>query len=198
MKKIFSLMMLLLVASAGFVFAQGVGQQAENVQARVQAMTGEYPGENGQMIKIQKTEQNRLKIEAGGISAECSEDCNMSQEMVQNKTKLQVKMSNGMNAEIKVMPDVASEKAIERLQLKVCSAENGCSLELREVGQGNQTRMAYEVQAEKEYRMLGIFKAMGKNKVEVDAESGEVISAKKPWWAFLASEVSEEVEEPEA
>ena len=200
MKKIFSVMMLFLVASISFALAAGTNgdngnENPENqnlmTQARAQVMAGNYVGENGQMMKIQKNEQDRLRIQSGNVSAECSQECNMTQEMVQNQTRLYAKMSNGNNAEIKVMPDVASEKAMEKLQLKNCVESEGCSLELKEVGKGNQTRMAYEVQAKKEYKMLGIFKAMGKNKVNVDAESGEVISAKKPWWSFLAKEVEE-------
>ena len=206
MKKVFSLMMLLLVASVSFVIAAGPGgcngdcpydnngtgnqemvATANQIGAKV--MAGNYSGANGQMIQIKTNSKNRSQLEVGNVSVECSRDCNMTQEMVQNQTRLYAKMSNGKNAEIKVMPDTASQKAMERLQLHVCSADNGCALELKEVGSGNQTRMAYEVQAEKEYRMLGFFKATGNNKVQVDAETGDVISAKKPWWSFLAKEV---------
>ena len=219
MKKVFSLMTLLLMVSVSFAIAAGPGSGCDGdcnvegcdgdcpynndgtgnqemiataAQVGAQVMAGNYYGANGQMIQVKMNNQNRIQLQAGNVSAECSQNCNMTQAMVQNQTKLYAKMSNGQNAEIKVMPDTASQKAMQRLQLKVCSEDNGCSLELKEVGSGNQTRMAYEVQAEKQYRMLGIFKATGNNKVEVDAETGEVLSTKAPWWSFLASEVSEE------
>lgn len=102
--------------------------------------------------------------------------------------KVHAKMSNGKNAEIKVMPETASARAIERLSLKVCSAENNCTIQLKEVGKGNETKMAYEVKAQKESRMLGIFKKKMEVTADVDAETGEVIKSHKPWWAFLAAE----------
>ena len=38
------------------------------------------------------------------------------------------------------MPDVASEKALERLKLKNCVEEERCSIELKEVGQNKKTK----------------------------------------------------------
>ena len=37
-------------------------------------------------------------------------------------------------------------------------------------------------------RILGIFQAKMQVQAQVDAENGEVIKVKKPWWAFLATE----------
>lgn len=105
-----------------------------------------------------------------------------------NKTKLGAKISNGKYSEIKIMPDTASQIAIERLRLKVCSQTNNCTIELKEVGQGNQTKVHYEVQAEKEYKVLFLFKTKKKVIADIDSENGQVISVKKPWWAFLAKE----------
>jgi len=110
----------------------------------------------------------------------------MNREMTGSEAKFKVQLSNGRNAEIKVMPDTASERARERLQLKVCAPEN-CQIELKEVGQGEQTRAAYEVQAQKQVKVLGLFKKQMQVQAQVDAENGEVIRTKKPWWAFLAS-----------
>lgn len=106
----------------------------------------------------------------------------------QNKTKLEAKISNGKYSEIKIMPDTASQTAIERLKLKVCSQINNCTIELKEVGQGNQTKVHYEVQAEKEYKVLFLFKTKGKIIADIDSENGQVISVKNPWWSFLARE----------
>jgi len=112
----------------------------------------------------------------------------MTQEKDQNRTKLQVHLSNGINAEIKVMPDTASEKALERLRLKVCSEENNCTLQLKEVGNGNETQLAYEVQIQRHSRILGIFGSKMEVRADVSAENGDVLDVHKPWWAFLASE----------
>jgi hypothetical protein len=88
----------------------------------------------------------------------------------------------------KLVPETASVRAIERLGLKVCNESNNCTIQLKEVGTGNQTRVAYEVQAQKEARVLGIFKTKINITADIDAETEEVIKTNKPWWAFLASE----------
>ena len=97
----------------------------------------------------------------------------------------------GKNAEVKVMPNTASERALERLRLNVCSEENNCTIELKEVGQGNQTKAAYEVQVQRHFKLLGMFQTKAQVKAQIDAENGEVIQVKKPWWAFLATEPEE-------
>lgn len=129
-------------------------------------------------------EKVRLKVgNSEAISA-----LELTQEQIQEQTRLHAKLSNGRNAEIKVMPDAASERARERLQLKVCSEENSCSIELKEVGKGEQVRAAYEVRAQKDAKVLGMFKTKMQVSSQIDAENGEVIKTNKPWWAFLATE----------
>jgi len=199
-KKISMLLMFVLVVSVGFVFAaegeqntinldSGEGNQTQ-IQERVQVQDGEHTGENGQMFKIQTQTNNMLKLEAGDVSADC--ECQMTQEKVGDKTKLFAQMSNGQNAEVKVMPDVASEKALERLKLKTCSEENECQIELKEVGSKKKAQMAYELQTQRQAKVLGMFKAQLKVTAQVSAEDGEIIRVKKQWWAFLASEPAEE------
>ena len=95
------------------------------------------------------------------------------------------------------MPDVAAQRALERLRLRNCNESAGCTIELKEVGQGNQTRAAYEIQTQKQARFLGLFKTRMQVQAQIDAENGEVIQTKKPWWAFLASEKDEEPESSE-
>lgn len=153
---------------------------------QVSVQSGNYVNSNGEQMQIQAGEGNEVRFQSGNVWAKTT--MNMTQEQIQNRTKLQVKLSNGTNAEVKVMPNTASEQAIERLQLKVCNSENNCSIELKEVGTGTQAKLAYEVQAQKEARVLALFKTQMEVQVQIDAETGEVIQAKKPWWAFLASE----------
>ncbi len=207
-KKFFSIFVFLLIFSMSFALAtQGDGQgdgtgngdrtqnpdainqQTQN-QNRVQVQDGTHTGEGGQMLKVQTQANNRIRLEVGGISAEC--DCEMKQEKIQNKTKLYTQLSNGKNAEIKVMPNTASEKALEKLRLKVCSEEQGCNIELKEVGSGEQTKLAYELKTQRQSRVFGLFKVKMQVQAQVNAENGEVIKVKKPWWAFLASEPAEE------
>jgi len=152
----------------------------------------EISNEQGERVMLKLKENNRIQLRVGNSSAECA--CNLTEEKVNNKTKLKVQLSNGRNAEIKIMPDVASERALERLRLKVCSSDNNCSIELKEVAlnrQANQIQAAYEVRAEKMSKVLGLFKKKMQVQAQVDAENGEVVALKKPWWAFLASEEEE-------
>lgn len=102
-----------------------------------------------------------------------------------NGESLRVTMSNGRFATIKIMPETASAVAIAHMEAH-CE-QNNCTVELKEVGRGNNTRVAYEVEAEKNARVLGIFKGKMKVRAYVDAETGEVISVNRPWWAFLAA-----------
>jgi hypothetical protein len=123
-------------------------------------------------------EGEKLRIQSGEHIAECREECNLSKE----QKRIHITMSNGIKSEIKIMPDVASERALERLRLKLC--EN-CTLELKEVGEGNETKMVYELKTKARARILGIFKTNVDVEAQVDAETGEITKAKKPWWARL-------------
>jgi len=160
----------------------------EGIGAKI--MAGNYIGEGGQQMQVQVMANNRVQLKVGGIGANC--DCELTQEMVQNRTQLKMKLSNGQNSEIKVMPDAASETALARLRLKTCSEENECQIELKEVAQGNQVKAAYEVKTQRQSKFLGLFQARMQVQAQVDAETGEVIRTNKPWWAFLASEPAEE------
>lgn len=137
---------------------------------------------NGKTMSFSK-EGDKLKIQSGEHSANC-EDCNLSQE----GDRLQATMSNGMKSEIKVMPDRANERALERLQLK----NKNSTIELKEVGAGNATRMAYGVTTKAKAKAFWFFDTEVDAEVEIDAETGEIIKVNKPWWAKL--EMSEDAE----
>lgn len=104
---------------------------------------------------------------------------------------LQARLSNGQNAQIKIMPETASEKALTRLRLKNCNESRNCTIELKEVGDKNQTRAAYEIKAEKTFRIFGLFKNQETISTEIDAETGDEIQTRRPWWSFLATESEE-------
>ena len=160
----------------------------EGIGAKI--MAGNYVGEEGQQMQIQTMANNKIQLRVGGVGANC--DCELTQEMVQNRTQLKMGLSNGQNSEIKIMPNAASETALARLRLKTCSEENGYQIELKEVAQGNQIKAAYEIKTQRQSKFLGLFQAKMQVQAQVDAETGEVIRTNKPWWAFLASEPAEE------
>jgi hypothetical protein len=178
MKKIICIL-IALVLVCSIVLAQG---QRRMIQP------GNYRGPEGQQISIQR-QANRLRLRAGNFSADCPICSNMTQEEFQNRTRMYAGLSNGRNAEIKVMPDTASETALQRLRLRNC--DENCTIELREVGVGNRTMAAYEVRAQRNSRVFGLFRARMNVQAQVDAETGEIIQVRKPWWAFLATEAEE-------
>ncbi|MDH3353280.1 MAG: hypothetical protein OEL87_02430 [Nanoarchaeota archaeon] len=107
-------------------------------------------------------------------------------------TKLKVKLSNGRNAEVKIMPETASVRALERLRLKNCNETvNNCTIELKEVGEGNQTRAVYEAKTRKTFRVFGMFRSEREVLTQIDAETGEEIMTRRPWWSWMASEKEE-------
>lgn len=168
----------------------GFGEGAQMMeQVRMRIHNGTYMLGDGQQLMVQAGFHNQIRLEVGGQGANSSMAIN--QEMVNDRLRLSANLSNGRNAEIKVMPDVASETALERLRLRACSEENNCTIELKEVGQGNEARLAYEVKTQRRSRVFGIFGAGMNVDAEIDAETGEVLSVNKPWWAFLASEPEE-------
>ncbi|NCN86851.1 hypothetical protein GW932_03380 [archaeon] len=152
----------------------GVGQ-------RMALEQGEYQLQSGKMIGI-KSEGNRIMLQVGEHVANC-DDCNLTQEMVQDRLRIHTQLSNGQNAEIKIMPDTASETAIRQLKLRNCN--ESCTIELKEVGTGNQTRMAYEVSTRTRAKFLGLFGTNANVSTEIDAETGEVIRTRKPWFVVL-------------
>jgi putative hemolysin len=140
-------------------------------------------------ITIRDLTDEKREIIAEKISAKTGLD--LTAEEVDEKIVLKAYLSNGRWALIKYMPDKASEKAIDNLKVK-CEERN-CTIELKEVGIGNESKLAYELSTDKDVSVLLIFKKKMPVMAQVDAETGKIISInKKPWWAFLAKENDEE------
>jgi len=188
-RKIFLIFVCFLIAGVMFslnVLAENNNRNddkgQENSQSQEQLRIMAFNEENNSRELNQERIENKIRnVEMNGLS--------VGEETENNKTKLKVKLSNGKNSEIKIMPETASETALNRLRLRVCNESNNCSIELKEVGKANEERqLAYEVQAERPGKVLGIFKTKMQIRVQVSAENGEVIKIKKPWWAFLTNE----------
>ncbi len=168
----------------------GVSSELRGPQGqRGMLQPGSYQVSGGKGIMIQQQTNNRMTIQAGGISVDCPLCSQMTQERLQNGTQLYAKLSNGRNAEIKIMPDTASQTALQRLNLRNCTED--CSIELKEANIGDQVRAVYNFQAQRNSKVFGIFNARMQVQAQVDAESGEVLQVNKPWWAFLAVEPEE-------
>jgi hypothetical protein len=121
---------------------------------------------------------------------------NLTLSQEDNSSEIDVELPDGKRRRLKIMPDTAALRALERLRLKNCNESNNCTIELKDVGhrEGNESRIAYAIKAKKEARFLGLFRMRMDVESEVDAETGEVIRTRKPWWAFLASEKNEKPE----
>jgi len=98
-----------------------------------------------------------------------------------NESKLKVNLSNGEEREVKVLPDVASQNAIDVFRSR------NITVELKEVGDGTNKEVVYEADGEKEVKLFGFIKVQAKLKARVDSNTGEVSDFEKPWWSFLVT-----------
>src|SRR3989344_3243340 len=154
-------------------------------------------GRNEERLKIaEKGEEMRIKI--SGREANFTRLNNKTLEFIVNKINartdlnltvdnltsgdLRAYLSNGRFAQIRIMPDDASERALERLNL---SCDN-CSIILKEKGKGDKIKVVYIVEQGDSVKIFGLFSKKIKVKTEVDAENGTISSVKKPWWTFLS------------
>jgi len=149
-------------------------------------------------IKIEnRTTEGKLRerieyeFEGEELEVEAEEGIDIEEESNATHYKLKARLrSNGNVTDIKIMPDTASEIALERLRAL------NFTIELREIKHKNIPRVVYHIEADKTGRFLGIFKLKLKVETEVDPETGEVVTFSKPWWAFLvAGEDSDQAEE---
>ncbi len=174
--------------------AQGESASGDQLQKIAQEMTqvrdGNYETSEGKQVQVQTREDNKMELQSGGMRAQTS--MQIMSDTSEGSTMMKTTLSSGRDAEIKVMPDTASETALGKLKLKNCVEEEGCTIELKEVGKGDKTKAAYEVKTQRQSKVLGLFKAQMQVEAQVNAENGELIRTKKPWWAFLASEPQEE------
>ena len=140
---------------------------------------------NGEEVKIEiKTEvkadgsvtlERKIKINENEIKSELK----ILEKFEDDGVKIKAQLSNGNEQEIKIMPDEASEIALEKLKSK------GFNIELKEVGEGDELRAVYIAKVDKDGRLLGLFKITLKSEAQIDSETGEVISLEKQWWKFL-------------
>ncbi len=140
---------------------------------------------DGKIIEVNSIDSQTRRLKSGSVKVETK----LPVEVEENT--IRITQSNGAKSEIKIMPSTASETALTRLRLKVCNETNNCTIILKEVGIGAETKLVYQVKAQKNVKVLGLFKAKMNVEVNVDAETGNIISEHKPWWAFIATQPAE-------
>lgn len=132
----------------------------------------------------QTGQENAMQLRVQNQKQEYTFKNNQGQEnkvKVQENNRLRVNMSNGEQKELKLLPEVASETARQRLMM------NGFNLTLKEVGNGTNMSVRYRAEGEKQVRILGLFKSNAKVYVELDSDTGEVLENKSPWWYSLST-----------
>jgi len=131
---------------------------------------------NGLSVCPMTNNENSQKttIKSDNIEATSSEKI----KVVENK--LYIESSSGKNSEVKIMPETASAKAIEKL-----GEVKNVKIELKQVGNGDTAKPAYQVSAQKEVKLLGMFKVKMTVNTQVNSETGEAVKMQKPWWSFL-------------
>ena len=110
-----------------------------------------------------------------------------NQNQLETSYQLQYQLSDGEFISANLNREQAQEKVRERIQQKFkiqnCSCENIQIVELKNVQ--NQTRIAYQVIEDQEGKIFGLFKKKIQIMANVDIETGEVISIKKPWYMWM-------------
>ena len=79
-----------------------------------------------------------------------------------------------------ILPDQIKEKVEERIRIKL---ENP-NITLNEDGY-------YQIQTKKKARLFLLFPVREKIQLQLDAENGEVVKIRNPWWGFLAKDIEE-------
>ena len=88
---------------------------------------------------------------------------------------------NNETKRLRLMPDQIKDKIKEKIKSKIHNE----SIELDEDGN-------YQVQAQKDAKLFGLFKIKEKVKWEYNSETGELTKTKTSWWGFLAKDVEQE------
>ena len=103
----------------------------------------------------------------------------------QNQGGFQNQSGNGFGIKhIKYNKEQIRSRFRERIRYKV--GEEGMNITLDNEG-------IYHLQFKKHVRLFGFIKIQEKVDSQIDAETGEIIKEKNPWWGFLARDTPEEL-----
>lgn len=142
--------------------------QSETITTPIQSGTVTSGGSSGTtQIQIGKTSSGTVSIKQGKVEATTTQKLNVMESKVYMETSSGVK-------EVKILPEEASSKA-------TAVTEVG-AIELKEESQ----QPIYSVKGTKQAKLLFVIPVSMQIETKVNAESGNVISVKKPWWSFLA------------
>lgn len=154
---------------------------ANGIETKVELRVEREGNETKKLVIKRENSTKELEVET---ELEIDDDVNDSD------SDLEVTDSRGEKTRIRVLPDTASEVALERLE-----ARNLTKIELKEVLHKNIPRIVYEIETNKNGKFLGVFKLKIKADAQIDPETGEILGVNVPWWAFLVSEEDSSTEQ---
>ena len=129
-----------------------------------------------------------IKIETNDGDLEVESELEVTQS--EDGREITITQADGEVISVDILPDEALEIARQRLRFRGRFRnlnESDISMNLEEITHNNIPRVVYNIQANQNGRFLGIFKLAMDVEAQVDPETGEVITASRPWWAFLVS-----------
>jgi|GEM_PF-2937159 len=122
-------------------------------------------------ISVGKTSEGKTSIKSENVQAISSEKVKVID------SKVYMETSSNQTEEVKIMPSTALTVAIQKL-----GEVKNVQIELKKV----KKKPAYELKTEKSLKALGIIPVTAQINVNVNAQTGEVLSIKKPWWMMFA------------
>ena len=140
----------------------------------------------------------KIKIESEDGDFEVESELQIEQSS--NGSQITITKTNGETVVIDILPDAALEIARQRLRFKKRFRNmnmSDISINLEEIEHKNIPRVVYNIQTNQHGRFLGIFKLVMNVEAQIDPETGEVIDAKRPWWAFLVAVSQDQTEDDE-
>ena len=117
-------------------FKGNVNGQAVDSSSNANYKVDAKPGESVDVSGTVKTSDGQTITDSRYIDLKNINDV----KSIQADTK--VKLSNGQDVEIKVIPSAASQTAIDKLSITACSEDNKCTIEIKEVGSGDNIKIA--------------------------------------------------------
>ncbi len=161
------------------------GKRVEEIKKKVECKDGRK--EELQLTLENRTENGKVRerikyqFEGEDREVETEEGIDLEEESNSTHYKLKARLRNGNETEIKIMPDRASQIAIDRLKAL------NFTVVLKEVSDRNVPRVVYNIETNKDGKFIGVFKLKMKVEGQIDPTTGEFLGTSKPWWAFLVS-----------
>ena len=145
-----------------------------------------FVDESGREVLIDKSteikdgeQEFKNKISVGGVEAVSKLEIERDEN---GAGKIKIKLSDGNSQLINILPDRASDLALELLNTE------GVNLVLDEFEQEDgQLKTVYTAQVNGIGKILGIFDVKLDLRANIDSQNAEVLDVQKPWWFFLVT-----------